>query len=1112
MTMSAPAPASGFAPAPAPPTNAWQLYVSWVLAAEEPERVKALPPLEGELELLPTTAFPARSAKAVLMHVLDDTRVVCQDMERIRKGTDDDTFFEDAAILFMTETMNRNAIKNQDEVPLSMECTLLGDADVQLIRDFDEEGHWEHKQTSLTVNSFKKPLEIRRALFDKAFASFQEEKNVVVITRHNWPSVVGKSMTDTLRRIRATCLESIRNAHRFEQDGTRYQAGILINVDAGSFVKDTWDAHVCAGPLALLMINDLKGQMPRDVPHLQNVYAHTHDPLLAMAWGYMCGDVEEMVPAAEGGLKDALRNAFRTSTFRERESLFGRYDNDRTIRALHAYQQALEHDKARDWVDWILPSYKYWCAPLDHHVPLYVLRALNEGHLRLIDDSTGKKQGGVTPYVASTMQRAVELAAQHGRLPRVSPADDGESVRSAGDVSAERERWKQAAKEPRVAEYARKYVAEKRQSWTSSGGARWTSSTVKDYEQAVLASLAHRALVVVVRPNGDAFDHEFNTEWPDFEALRRHRVLCVYKVPGTSNQYEPWVPRPYVQPPPATRVDRQKHHLQHSSVGEYVQHLARMVRNVHKGENPSALPHSGSGSGGGMPGASVPGGSSGGGARPGAFGRPSGVPPLSASVASASRAGGGGGGGDGRSGRGGGTPGAFGRPSGVPPLSASVASASRAGGGGGGGGGITADLTASASETVAAASAAAELTTPGAGSVADAPAGSRSDALEEEDSAAGRPPPPASAAALAAARVPAVAAASSGDAPASDSSPPPQWALPPGTPATLAAARRTALPPETPGAEESAQMAARIVAELAAQASELVPRATTNYHNKTIEISIGDIAMSSTQAVVNAANSNSFTKDDEGVSKALRKAAGGEAADRVHKELLDGKGNVHTVHVNLKTPTREKPFTFIPELFAGVQRVEAGVLKDRGVKYIIHAVGPKWTKEDGSTKSLQLMQQQIERTYLRALDVCVWKGVKSVTIPLISTGSFARDAKERLEIEEITIINTSTQALFNVLTTHLRDERSSLERVNIVVIDEQTYGLVKSHFDTFVSLPSVWQRQIGADAGTQSAVRRKKVMSNMATALKRAAADRDLAIDPAGTDAPIGGQARVLQQ
>ena len=183
-------------------------------------------------------------------------------------------------------------------------------------------------------------------------------------------------------------------------------------------------------------------------------------------------------------------------------------------------------------------------------------------------------------YYPKTLSDAVFEAARHSRLPRITPLQGKQQhSRDAGDTEVEEKRLKlEVTKTREVRDYARRYVEDKSRQWRGWKNSGWTDETRSKYEFAVHLSFAHRALIVVVRPNEDwtAVEHEFNTEWPDYEALRRHRVLCVCKLPNTSDRYEPWVPRPYVNGPGADAA--------HASVGEWVQHLAKQVMREELGE------------------------------------------------------------------------------------------------------------------------------------------------------------------------------------------------------------------------------------------------------------------------------------------------------------------------------------------------------------------------------------------------------------------------------------------------------------------------------------------------------------------------------------------------
>mmetsp|Transcript_2173 Transcript_2173/g.7089 ORF Transcript_2173/g.7089 Transcript_2173/m.7089 type:complete len:1082 (+) Transcript_2173:227-3472(+) len=138
-----------------------------------------------------------------------------------------------------------------------------------------------------------------------------------------------------------------------------------------------------------------------------------------------------------------------------------------------------------------------------------------------------------------------------------------------------------------------------------------------------------------------------------------------------------------------------------------------------------------------------------------------------------------------------------------------------------------------------------------------------------------------------------------------------------------------------------------------------------------------DIATAATEAVVNAANTKSFTMMDKGVSGALRIACGGlSACNRPKKLYLDG-GEWSAEEV------------LVPEGRTGVEPVDrASNLGDQGVKFLLHTVGPQWTASPTEEESY-CMVKGIREAVSHALCVAEALECRSVTLPPISGGLFA---------------------------------------------------------------------------------------------------------------------------
>ena len=147
-----------------------------------------------------------------------------------------------------------------------------------------------------------------------------------------------------------------------------------------------------------------------------------------------------------------------------------------------------------------------------------------------------------------------------------------------------------------------------------------------------------------------------------------------------------------------------------------------------------------------------------------------------------------------------------------------------------------------------------------------------------------------------------------------------------------------------------------------------------------------DIGAAWTDAVVNAANSRSFTEGDAGVSGVLRDACsevgpGFEASDVCGQQKT------------WLTETGEHTGAELPMAQAGLQPA-GGRLKRSGVQWVVHAVGPEWTIytpeqcTDPEGEHFKHITTLIRTTVERSLAVAASRGCKSIIIPAISGGIF----------------------------------------------------------------------------------------------------------------------------
>jgi O-acetyl-ADP-ribose deacetylase (regulator of RNase III) len=150
----------------------------------------------------------------------------------------------------------------------------------------------------------------------------------------------------------------------------------------------------------------------------------------------------------------------------------------------------------------------------------------------------------------------------------------------------------------------------------------------------------------------------------------------------------------------------------------------------------------------------------------------------------------------------------------------------------------------------------------------------------------------------------------------------------------------------------------------------------------------GDITDMEVDAVVNAANTSLIL--GSGVAGAIRKKGG----DSIQKEC-DKIGSI---------PLGEAVVT------------GAGKLK---AKYVIHAAGMYL----GGSVSEKSLREATRNSLLRADE----KGVKTIAFPAIGTGvgGFPLDR--------------CAQVMIDIVSQHLKNEKTSIERVCFVLFDEQTY-------------------------------------------------------------------------
>lgn len=248
-------------------------------------------------------------------------------------------------------------------------------------------------------------------------------------------------------------------------------------------------------------------------------------------------------------------------------------------------------------------------------------------------------------------------------------------------------------------------------------------------------------------------------------------------------------------------------------------------------------------------------------------------------------------------------------------------------------------------------------------------------------------------------------------------------------------------------------------------------------NGRSIQVVNGDIVdvavKDHVQAVVNAANSNSFTTGDGGISGALRDAM---YPKEVYKRCMQIKNNkipqqdvvstlqriqiakehspfqVCGVSKYLTSDVNKKSAKIISETQAAWQQT-TGYLRESGVQYVIHAVGPDWTNYENFSDCVSRIRTTIENTMTLAKNLTV----DSIVFPVISGGIFCHSEKTLRDRER----NTAQEILIQVIVEHVKnmDEKCELKNILIVEIDKVMCDLIKVKLKTLVESQSDTQTQ-----------------------------------------------------
>jgi O-acetyl-ADP-ribose deacetylase (regulator of RNase III) len=177
-------------------------------------------------------------------------------------------------------------------------------------------------------------------------------------------------------------------------------------------------------------------------------------------------------------------------------------------------------------------------------------------------------------------------------------------------------------------------------------------------------------------------------------------------------------------------------------------------------------------------------------------------------------------------------------------------------------------------------------------------------------------------------------------------------------------------------------------------------------NNRSLSLIEGDITVSSTEAIVNAANSGLM--GGGGVDGAIHRA-GGPVILKECKKIIEKQGKLPTGKVVI-TP--------------------GGNLK---AKYVIHTVGPIW--QGGNRKEADLLAS----SYKESLKLAEENNLQSISFPSISTGAYGYPLYEAAIIALLT------------LTSFLIEEASSIREVVFVLYDYKTYDTYQIALSEFRS-------------------------------------------------------------
>jgi O-acetyl-ADP-ribose deacetylase (regulator of RNase III) len=188
-----------------------------------------------------------------------------------------------------------------------------------------------------------------------------------------------------------------------------------------------------------------------------------------------------------------------------------------------------------------------------------------------------------------------------------------------------------------------------------------------------------------------------------------------------------------------------------------------------------------------------------------------------------------------------------------------------------------------------------------------------------------------------------------------------------------------------------------------------------------VRILRGDITKSSTDAIVNAANSMLLAGG--GVCGAIHRAAGPAIADECRR-ISNEHGPISPGHA---VATR------------------AGLLP---AEYVIHAVGPIWRGGDGDEA------ETLASCYRESMRIADELKLKRIAFPAISTGVFGYPVKEAGAVAIPTIVKSLVAAKHLVLVEMVLFDKPTLDSFAALALEQPDAYPSKSYYCSIGQMPS----------------------------------------------------------